>query len=429
MGTRSGDDARVGELVGLLNASIQGIPGTFAFARQTSLFEQQGMSGSRTIDIEIRGGDLLRIVPIARRVFGQVRGMYEGSQVRPIPTSGLDLSAPEVHILPRWDRAADLGVTAIDLGYSVNSLVDGAYAGDYFTGGDRIDLTIKGVERYAKRLQDLRDLPIATPSGNLVPLGAVADVELASGPEQIDRRERERAVTIQLQPPEEVGLESAIRRVEREVVEPLRADGTLGADTRITLGGTADKLAATWGELSWNLLLAVVITYLLMAALFESWLYPLVVITSVPLGAVGGLVGLWLLNRVTYQPLDVLTMVGFVILIGTVVNNAILVVHQSLNHMRVDGMDPPSAVRASVRNRMRPIFMTLLTTICGLFPLVLFPGAGSELYRGIGSILIGGLLVSTFFTLFLIPVLFRLTLALKETLVRWLRLAPAQADD
>ena len=153
-----------------------------------------------------------------------------------------------------------------------------------------------------------------------------------------------------------------------------------------------------------------VITYLLMAALFESFLYPLVILFSVPLAAMGGFLGLAVVNLFTYQALDVLTMLGFIILVGTVVNNAILIVHQSLNHMRNEGMEPREAIRESVSNRVRPIFMSVATSVCGMLPLVLFPGAGSELYRGLGSVVVGGLVVSTVFTLFLVPALFSLTL-------------------
>ena len=110
------------------------------------------------------------------------------------------------------------------------------------------------------------------------------------------------------------------------------------------------------GIAAWNFALALAITYLLMAALFESWLYPFVIILSVPLGAVGGVLGLRLLNVFVLQPLDVLTMLGFVILVGTVVNNAILIVHQSLNHMRDDGMSPREAIPESVRTPHPPDF-------------------------------------------------------------------------
>jgi hydrophobic/amphiphilic exporter-1 (mainly G- bacteria), HAE1 family len=160
-----------------------------------------------------------------------------------------------------------------------------------------------------------------------------------------------------------------------------------------------------------------------MVALFESWLYPFVIILSVPLGAVGGILGLWALNLYMFQALDVLTMLGFVILIGTVVNNPILIVHQSLNHMREDGMAPREAILESVHSRIRPIFMTTTTTVLGLLPLVLFPGAGSELYRGLGSVVLGGLVVSTVVTLVLVPTLFTLTMSAKDVLLRGRRAA------
>jgi HAE1 family hydrophobic/amphiphilic exporter-1 len=191
-------------------------------------------------------------------------------------------------------------------------------------------------------------------------------------------------------------------------------------ETRVSLSGTADKLREAWQALRWNLLLALAITYLLMAALFESWLYPFVILFSVPLGAVGGVLGLWVLNLFTFQSLDILTMLGFIILIGTVVNNAILIVHQSLHYIR-DGADPRSAIPNSVRTRIRPIFITTTTTVLGLLPLVVVPGAGSELYRGLGAVVLGGLLVSTLFTLFLVPTVFVLTLDANQGLQHSLR--------
>jgi HAE1 family hydrophobic/amphiphilic exporter-1 len=253
-----------------------------------------------------------------------------------------------------------------------------------------------------------------------VPLGALADVELASGPEQINHRERVRAITIEVTPPPQVPLETAMELIQAKVVSPLVEAGQLQGGYQINLAGTADKLRETWQALRFNVILALVITYLLMAALFESWLYPLVIIFSVPLGAVGGVLGLAVLNLFVLQTLDVLTMLGFVILIGTVVNNPILIVHQSLNHMRADGMSERDAILESVRTRIRPIFMTTVTTVLGLLPLVLFPGAGSELYRGLGAVVLGGLLISTLFTLILVPALFSLTMDARQWFVRTL---------
>jgi HAE1 family hydrophobic/amphiphilic exporter-1 len=187
----------------------------------------------------------------------------------------------------------------------------------------------------------------------------------------------------------------------------------LGGLYKANLAGTADKLQEARESLQWNFILAIAIAYLLMAALFESFLYPIVIMFSVPLAAVGGFVGLRVLNLFTLQAMDVLTMLGFVILIGTVINNAILIVHQTLNNMRESKMESRQALIESVRTRIRPIFMSVSTTVFAMLPLVVFPGAGSELYRGLGSVVLGGLIVSTIFTLLLIPAVFSLVMDIK----------------
>jgi HAE1 family hydrophobic/amphiphilic exporter-1 len=419
MGLRAHDPSRAAELVNLIQETGSKEPGMIAIAQQSSLFEQ-GLSAGRTIDVEITGPDLTRLVGMGGQVMGQV--MIGGGPEQPplipgsmaLPQPSLDLSSPEVHVKPKLVQAADMQITSADLGFAVNALVDGAYAGDYYLRGKKIDLTITGDDRFAENFQSIEALPIATPLGQLIPLSAVAEVELSSGAEQINHRERVRAITIQVKPPPEVALEDAMETIRDDIVAPLVASGQLEGGYQVNLAGTADKLRDTWLALRFNVILALVITYLLMAALFESWLYPLVIILSVPLGAVGGVLGLAVLNLFVLQMLDVLTMLGFVILIGTVVNNPILIVHQSLNHIREDGMSPRQAIIEAVRTRIRPIFMTTTTTVLGLLPLVIFPGAGSELYRGLGAVVLGGLVVSTVFTLVLVPTLFSLTMDAKD---------------
>jgi HAE1 family hydrophobic/amphiphilic exporter-1 len=414
MGFRSDDPARVQELIPRIKETASQFPGTIAVAKQSSLFER-GLTGGRTIDIEITGPELEQLVVLGGRILEDVRRVLPDAQAMPRPS--LDLSSPEIHVEPKLVEASEMGVNASELGYAVDALVDGAYVGDYFTGGDKIDLTIVGSKAFTRRTQDLASLPIATATGQLVPLASVAQVRMSSGPEQINRRERLRAITIQVTPPVTTPLEEAMQQVNTEVIAPLYESGDLDGGYMVTLSGTADKLREAWQALRWNLLLALAITYLLMAALFESWLYPFVIIFSVPLGAVGGVLGLTVLNLFVFQSLDVLTMLGFVILIGTVVNNAILIVHQSLNHMRDEGMLPREAITESVRTRVRPIFITTTTTVLGLLPLVVFPGAGSELYRGLGSVVLGGLIFSTLFTLVLVPTVFLLTLDAKQRLL------------
>ena len=418
LGLRAADPTRAAELIPLVRGLAEKLPGTIIVANQTSLF-QRGLTAGRNIDIEVTGAELLPLVDLGKEILGQVGQVVPGSQSRPIPS--LDLSGPEVHVSPKLMQSKEMGVSATDLGYMVDALVDGAYAADYFIGGQRIDLTIIGNPDYEGRTQDLKGLYVATSqTSEPVRLDSLAHVEISYGPEQINHRERLRAITIQVIPPPETPLEEAIGLINSRILDPLRESGRLGQDYMINLSGAADKLRDTWQAMRWNLLFALLITYLLMAALFESWLYPLVIILSVPMGAVGGILGLRLLGVYLWlqgqppQALDILTMLGFVILVGTVVNNAILLVHQSLNHMRLEGLSSTESILQAIRTRIRPIFMTTTTTVFGLAPLVLFPGAGSELYRGLGSVVLGGLLVSTLFTLVLVPTLFSLMLEGRE---------------
>ncbi|MEQ9411524.1 MAG: efflux RND transporter permease subunit [Fuerstiella sp.] len=431
MGARSKDELRSAELIPILSRAAAAQPGVIPIVSQASLFDS-ALSGGRSIDIEITGPDLEVLVEEAQKTFGlcmQEFPVAEGNQLRPIP--GLDLSSPELHVIPKLEKASELGISATSIGYAVNALVDGAFAGDYWHEGRRIDLVIYGNDEYARRTQDLDNLPIGTPGGGNVQLSAVADVVLSRGPEQVNHVERLRSITIQLKPADGIPLEAALRTVESKVRQPMMQSPQFQSGLyQIRLAGTADKLADTWYELKWNLALAVVLTYLLMSALFESFLYPVIIMTSVALALVGGLVGLTVLNQFTFQTLDMLTMLGFVILIGTVVNNAILIVHQTLNLMRQEGMNSTDAVCESVRTRVRPIFMSTLTTVLGMLPLVVpvpslvdgqliwAAGAGSELYRGLGSVVLGGLIISTVFTLVLVPAGFSLFMDAQAGLAR-----------
>ncbi|MCE2450003.1 MAG: efflux RND transporter permease subunit [Candidatus Latescibacteria bacterium] len=165
--------------------------------QQSSLFQRATGSG-RSIDIEITGPDLGRLLGLGGRIFGQVRQVVPGAQARPIPS--LDLGNPEVRILPDRVRAADLGLSARDIGSAVNALLDGALVDGYQFQGEEIDLVLRGEEDWF-RTQDIEALPIYTPRGQLVPLSAVARVEVTTGPEQINHIERSRAITVQVIPP------------------------------------------------------------------------------------------------------------------------------------------------------------------------------------------------------------------------------------
>ncbi|MCA9100015.1 MAG: efflux RND transporter permease subunit, partial [Planctomycetales bacterium] len=407
LGARAADGERAAQLVPVIARATSDLPGVRTFVSQSSLFER-GLSGGRTIDIEISGPKLERLIALGGEVMNRVEEIYPAetteTAVQPVPS--LDLGSPELHVQRNLEKAAQRGINTTDLGYIVDALVDGAYAGTYWHHGKEIDLVIYGQDRFADRTQAVQQLPLVTPTGDLVRLADVAEVTDAAGPEQIVRVDRQRAITIRVRPGPGIALEDAVTRINEEILEPIRGRGDLGGLYQFTLAGTADDLAQMRRAMTGSLLLALLITYLLIAALYESFLYPIVIMVSVPLASVGGFIGLRLLNLVTTQRLDVLTMLGFVILIGTVVNNAILIVDHALHSIRDRRQNHYDAIAESVRGRVRPIFMTTLTTVLGMSPLVLSPGAGSELYRGLGTVVLSGLLVSTVFTLFLVPMLF-----------------------
>ena len=424
MGALARDPNRIRELIPLFQRVLRQVPGTINVVQQTSLF-QRGLGGGRNIRVDLTGPSLERLIEIGGMVFFKAREKMPEAQVRPIPS--LDLGNPEVQVVTHRRRAADLGISNRDLAFAVNALVDGVKVSDYKYEGREIDLTLRGEDRYAERTHEIQNIPIATPNGRLVPLGSVAEVRMTTGPVQINHIERERAISIAVTPPETMPLEEAMETIDGDILQPLRDQGVLAGAYQADLHGTADKLTQTGEALRWNFLLALAITYLLMSALFGSFLHPFVIMLSVPLAAMGGFLGLAAVNKfIAYQALDVLTMLGFVILVGIVVNNAILIVHQALNYMgQEELLAVREAIRESVRTRIRPIFMSVSTSVLGMMPLVLFPGAGSELYRGLGGVVIGGLILSTIFTLFLVPAMFSLSMEIKQALVERIRnLAP-----
>ncbi|MBL6958711.1 MAG: efflux RND transporter permease subunit, partial [Rhodospirillales bacterium] len=210
-----------------------------------------------------------------------------------------------------------------------------------------------------------------------------------------------------------IPLEAAMEILQEKVINPIFKTG-LPPGVKMRMSGTADKLTEAWNHMVLDLAIAIVIVYLIMAVLFESFIYPLIIILSVPLATAGGIGGLAVLNLFTHQALDMLTLLGFVILVGIVVNNAILLVHQTLYHLRTEGLSIEGAIVAATRNRIRPIFMSTLTSIFGMLPLVVFPGAGAELYRGLGSVVVGGLALSAVLTLAIIPPLMSLVVGTVE---------------
>jgi len=527
VGAVSQDEERVIPIGSLLTGIMNTIPDAFGGAAQTPIFGQ-GIRQGNTVDVEIAGPDLARVVAAAAQLQGVAGAKYGyGMNVAPSP-SNFNLSQPEWSVRLN-QRGRELGLTSRDIGTAVRGLFDGAYVDDFQLPEDTVDLVLVPKGGRLDYKEQLASIPIATPStgpsgARVVPLDTVVDVIEVRSPQAIQRAEELPSVTIKIRPPTGTTVDEVMRAVRGEMIAPMEASGMIDASMRVRLEGTAASLDEVRGALFgkaregprtvWQkwlergtyalcaagfgvaLLLAIrgaartrqgtgtgirigrgtvaygavgivlltlmlgaialglvsqpqlvmarivwalLVTYLLMCALYESFLYPLVIMFSVPLAVVGGFAGLALVHYLTLQnptkapqQLDVLTMLGFVILTGIVVNNAILLVEQALNLMEpwrlgemAAGEKPLPAMEAiaeSVRTRIRPIFMSTLTSVVGSLPLVLYPGSGSEMYRGMGAVLIGGQLVSTVFTLVLVPLVFSLVVQMRDSgraLLNW----------
>ena len=407
LGAQAADPRRVKELLPYMRKAAFQEPGTFGLVTQQALFGR-GIGGKRSIDFNISGPNMQSILDVALKSFGminQIMPRSQGTQMRPIP--GLTMGAPEVRVLPDRTKLADNGVSTRELGDTIDAFNDGLRVAEITVGSSRMDLTLKGRVGEIVETQGINNLPVVTRSGKIIPASSLANVIVTSGPTEIRHIERERTVTLQINPPSQIPLQEVIDELNEKVITKIKADG-LPSGIQINLSGTADQLSKTKEAIQVDLLMALVIVYLVMAVLFESFWYPLIIMLSVPLATAGGVLGLWLVNLQKFQALDMLTLLGFVILIGIVVNNAILLVHQTLFHIRDEGMDVASATLEATRNRIRPIFMSTLTSVFGMMPLVLFPGAGSELYRGLGSVVLGGLALSAVLTLLIVPPLLTL---------------------
>lgn len=398
---RSVEPDRAGTLKFLIRDAMLGIPDVSAYSYRPSLFPN--VDGGRTILLTVSGPEfetIFNVVERARNHVSEILPQSGGTNTTTTPR--LVFGAPEIRVRPDAVRLADNGISARELGLTIDAYNDGIRVDEIYVDGRLMNLTLAGQTVELPLTQGIRDLPIITRDGNIVPVSLLATVGLTAGPTAIRHEEGLRAAVLRISPPPEIALETALDMLRDTVLDRLRAEG-LPEGIQLRLGGVADALTAAAAEIRLDLVFAFVIVFLVMAVLFESFIYPLIIVLSVPVAVAGGFIGFKILNLFSFQPMDMLTLLGFVILVGIVVNNAILLVHQTLHHIRVDRMPPAEAVVEATGNRIRPIFMSTLTSIGGMLPLVLFSGAGSELYRGLGSVVVGGLSLSAVLTLAIVP--------------------------
>ncbi|MBB5518047.1 efflux RND transporter permease subunit [Amphiplicatus metriothermophilus] len=400
IGVRAKDVAKLGALERIVNEEIlAGFPDTRVFAERGNLFG--GFGGGGGIRVELQAADYEALTEAAPAAIDVIQAALPGASVWPNPDP--QVVNPEIRILPNDRRIAEAGFTRDSLARAVRAFGDGLWLGEFFHEDARLDIILQANGMTGP--EHIETAPLATPGGAVVPLGELATIARGVGPQQIRRLDGRRAISLGINPPKGMALGDVVEALKENAEADLYRALPEGATVKYA--GEADALARAVKNLGANFLLAVAILFLILSALFKSVRDAALVIVALPMAAVGGIVAVRLLNLVTPTPLDLLGMIGFIILLGLVVNNSILLVSQARACER-EGLDRRAAVAEALRLRIRPIFLTTLTSIMGMLPLVVAPGAGSAIYRGLATVIVGGMAVSTLFTLVLLPSLLQI---------------------
>ncbi|MCG9758820.1 efflux RND transporter permease subunit [Pseudoalteromonas sp. Isolate6] len=398
----------IDEMMEAITTKFRGYPGMRAFSSRGSIISSND-GGSRAVALDISGTDQTALYRAADAVYRLAGEVFDNPQVDSAPSS-LTLDQPLIEIQPRWQRLAEVGMSAEELGYTVAALSDGAYVDELILNDDKVDVFLFSESGNQQSLSQLAQSPVVTKAG-LIPLSALADLREKADSDSLRRVDGRRTVTVYIIPPKNVALEEAQELVRTDLLPQLQRQGDLLPGVNVSIGGAADQLDKTKEALGSNFIVALALCYLLLVAIFKHWGYPLFIMATVPLGMAGGLLGLIAINGIGsitgtfHQPFDMITMLGFLILLGTVVNNPILIVDQSRRNLESTAMSVYDAVISALQTRLKPIVMSTMTTLCGLAPLVFIPGEGSELYRGVGMIVLCGIAMATIVTLTILPAL------------------------
>lgn len=396
------DPTRVEELMDVIrNKVMVDLPETNISLVRGSMISVAGGGNGRTIDLDISGPNIESLMAVARTGIGLVDKSLKGATS--IPTPNLNLAEPEFNLTPNDQRIAQAGLTRRDVANAVKAFTSGLFIGEFFDGNIRKNIILRGIQWNTP--EELSALPIHSPLIGIQNLGELTSINHTAGPSQLRRVDGKRTVSIQITPPGNMVLEEAKAIIDKNVIPQMKAQ--LDTESSITLTGNASKMAFAIHEMLKNFSLAILILFLLMTALFKSAKDSLFVLLIMPLAVAGGVVALLILNLFTFQSLDLLTMIGFIILLGLVANNAILLVDQTRLAQK-DGLPLTDALAQAICIRAKPIYMSTFTSLFGMLPLMLIPGVGSEIYRGLATVIVGGMVFSVIFTLVLFPCLLRL---------------------
>jgi HAE1 family hydrophobic/amphiphilic exporter-1 len=353
-----------------------------------------GASRTERIEIDVIGFDLQQGRTLAQEIARRVQALEGISYVR----LNIDDSRPEAQITIDRHKAATLGISVRTILQAVETSMAGTVASYYREGRDEYDIRVRLREADRQELADLDRIFVTTPQGQQVPLRTLTVMQPGTGPVVIERRGQERAITVQAGMTGTRDLGSLTVDIER-----LLATMDIPDAFQVSMAGEHQELEQSNRDMLLTTILAILLVYMIMAALFESLLHPFIILFTIPFAAIGGILILWITGTNVSIPVHI----GAIMLIGVAVNNGIILVDYA-NQLRQRGLGVMEATELSSVTRLRPILITSLTTILALIPMAIGGGEGAEVWTPLGRVTLGGLTVTTFFTLFFIPSLYSL---------------------
>ena len=375
-----------------IRKEVEEIPEIVSFNMTAGSLLQSAMLGStKPIEIKIKGNDLKKLAETGDRL----REILEEQPYLQDVESTVDRGKPEITV--KFDRVklARLGINAGMAALAVRESLYGADSGEYKQDNDEYDIVIRYDKAKRSKISDLRNIMLTSASGELIPLSAVSIIEETNGPMQILHETQQRIVYLKL-----TLNDISLGEATKNVMEIIRNE-EIDPDIYIELGGQVVDQQSTFGDMKLLFLLSLFLIYAIMASQFESLRDPFIIMFTVPLSIIG-VIWAFILTGTT---LSAVTFVGVIMLLGIVVNNGIVLVDYT-NLLRGRGYTIVEAIKEGGRSRLRPVLMTAITTIIGMFPMALNNGAGSEIWKPLGITVIGGLTVSTLVTLLLIPAIY-----------------------
>jgi len=390
-------DRDVWELANLLEDFLVTIPEIVNY----DIVPNGGMGGTteNNVVVEIYGYDFDETSEIANALADSAQSIEGATNIN----VSRDPSKPQLEVIPDREKLAMYGLNTYTMANAVRNRVEGPYLSRYREEGDEYDIVLRYVEEERSSLSSLEDIALVNNNNQVIRLGEVASIEEEWSPPNIERKNRERMVSVSITP-----YKVPLNRLAEEIQVKINSMD-IPPDVNVQMSGAVEDLQDSMQDLMMLLLLSLVLTYLVMASQFESLRTPFIIMFSIPFA----FTGVVLAHVITGLTMSVISMVGGVMLIGIVVKNAIVLVDY-INLTRDRGIPLTEAIIESGRSRLRPVLMTSLTTILGMLPLALSTGSGSEIWSPMGIAVIGGLIFSTIVTLVLVPVVYHMMLTRSE---------------